>query len=123
MTAPGRKLFASARQIRISDRSSMVFVSGVICREPDSRDKAGRQAEWIFARIADVLSEYKGSLEDIVHLRCYLVDVNDYDAYNNVRARLWEKLENLPASSTICAAALLGIGTRLEVEAVAIVAA
>lgn len=122
MQTPSRKLFAPARLVRISDQSNMILVSGVVCHEPDFVNDAARQAEWIFARIIDVVSEYGGALKDIVQLRCYLVDLNDYTVYNSARARLWENIDNLPASATVGVATLLGVGTRLEVEAVAIVA-
>jgi 2-iminobutanoate/2-iminopropanoate deaminase len=98
-----------------------LFLSGVVCHDEDARDDIEMQTRRVFARIAQVLTEHGASLTDIVKTTSFLVDLADYDRFNRVRVEIFMDCKEPPASTAVGAGSLLGQGTRLEVEVVALV--
>lgn len=112
-------LFSPARLLPFPGGGGLILVSGIISRDPTAKNDCGRQAEAVFAQMEMALATHGATLKHVVQMRCFLVDLADYDAYNAVRRRLFAGMDPLPASATVGVATLLGEGTRLEVEATA----
>lgn len=68
-----------------------------------------------------MLGKHGASLSDIVKTTAFLTDLADYDGFNRVRVQIFEDCKEPPASTAVGAGSLLGIGTRVEIEAVAFV--
>lgn len=115
--------FAEAVSVREAD-GRWIHVSGNVGFGPDGRTvvPGGIEAEAraTFANIADVLQRSGATLEHVVKLLAFIVDVEDYAGYGRVRQETFAG--HLPASSTIVVSGFV-VEARLEVEAVAFVPA
>lgn len=102
--------------------SSLAFVSGLTAggRAPDD---ASEQSEVIFTRLGELLAEVGGDLGHVVKITTFLTDMDDYEAYNAVRNRVFATVSLPPASSTVGTSALPRVGCRVEIEAVAVIPA
>jgi len=99
-----------------------LYISGQIAIGTDGTlvgaGDARRQAEQCFDNLEAVLSAAGMGLDDIVKLTCFMVDINDYPAYRDVKV---ERLpRTTPASTGIIVTALLVEEARFEIEAVAV---
>lgn len=83
------------------------------------RDMRG-QAEQVFENIKAVLAEAGGTLDDVVKLNGYMVDMDvNYPAYAEVRSR-YLRGDKLPAFTLVEVKSLVPREALLEVEAIAI---
>jgi 2-iminobutanoate/2-iminopropanoate deaminase len=102
---------------------SLVFVSGEIGRDgagklvPGGMDAEARQC---FANIRYALERAGGSFKNVVRITAYVKDLADYPAYAKVRSEIFGA--DWPASASVGVSDLL-FGARLEVDAVAFIAA
>ncbi|WLB56556.1 RidA family protein [Bradyrhizobium japonicum] len=96
-------------------------MSGSLCVDEDARDNIELQTRRIFEHIARVLGKHGASLSDVVKTTSYLADLADYDGFNRARVETFMDCKEPPASTAVGAGALLGSGTRVEIEAVAFV--
>jgi 2-iminobutanoate/2-iminopropanoate deaminase len=102
---------------------SLVFVSGEI-----GRDSAGKlvtggmdaEARQCFANIRHALERAGASFKNVVRITAYVKDLADYPAYAKVRSETFGA--DWPASASVGVSDLL-FGARLEVDAVAFIAA
>jgi reactive intermediate/imine deaminase len=99
-----------------------LYISGQIAVN-DNGDLVGRkyghaQAEQCFANLDSVLRAAGMSMSDVVKLTCFLVDVNDYPAYAEVKRRYLSA--DKPAGTAVIVSALLVPDALFEVEAVAV---
>lgn len=78
---------------------------------------AAAQARQCFVNIEEVLRLAGATLDDVVALRCYLVDASHYAAYASVKNALFA--DNPPCGTAVVVKALLSPDFLLEVEAVA----
>ncbi|MGA7297523.1 MAG: RidA family protein [Rhodanobacteraceae bacterium] len=100
-----------------------VYLSGQIPLDPatgemvdgDIRAQAGR----VFANMKAVCEAAGGSLDDIVRVGIYVVDLGDFAEVNDVMASAFA--EHRPARSTIEVASLPR-GARVEVDAIMVLA-
>ena len=74
------------------------------------------QAGQVFANLAAVLAAVGASLDDVVKVNVYLVDMADFAAMNAVYGRTFAA--PYPARTTVAVAGL-PLGARVEIEAVA----
>jgi enamine deaminase RidA (YjgF/YER057c/UK114 family) len=88
--------------------------NGVLVGEGD----IARQAEQCFHNIASVLATVGGTLEDVVKLTSFLVDLADAAGYLEARAALFG--DGPPASTTVVVSRLLVPSALIEVEALAV---
>ena len=76
---------------------NLIFVSGVSCRQPDNSHKGvtiredgtvekdiKAQAEAVFENIEAILKEADAGLDHLVDVTVFLVDMDDYAAFNEV---------------------------------------
>jgi 2-iminobutanoate/2-iminopropanoate deaminase len=101
------------------DAGGFVFCAGQIGLDPASGelpDGVQAQAERALKNLQGVLDAAGLSLADVVKTTCFLADIADFQAFNEVYARFFQ--ETPPARSTFAVAALPR-GARIEVEAIA----
>ena len=104
----------------------MLLISGQAANDKDGkvvgRGDFRRQAEQVFGNIKAAVEAAGGSLDDIVKLNSYIVDIgSNLPAYRNVRVSFFSKNKNQPASTTVGVSSLVNPDLLLEVEAVAVI--
>lgn len=124
LSSPSPRPLGSYSPVRLVQlgTASLAFVSGLTAggRAPDD---AGEQSEVIFTRLGELLAEVGGDLGHVVKITTFLTDMDDYEAYNAVRNRVFAAVSLPPASSTVGTSALPRVGCRVEIEAVAVIPA
>jgi 2-iminobutanoate/2-iminopropanoate deaminase len=102
------------------DAGGFVFCAGQIGLDPITGELADGgvqpQAERALRNLQGVLDAAGLGLQDVVKTTCFLADIADFQAFNEVYARFFT--ETPPARSTFAVAALPR-GARIEVEAIA----
>lgn len=100
---------------------NQVFVSGLLALDSDGkiigRGNAGLQAEHIFSTLESILGELGSDLGDVAKLTLFLTDLEDRVAVNEARRRAFGDYR--PASTLVQVAKLIGLGTLVEIEAIA----
>jgi 2-iminobutanoate/2-iminopropanoate deaminase len=76
------------------------------------------EARATFANLERTLVRAGGSLDHIVKILAFIVDLDDYAGYARVRAEVFA--DRLPASSTVIVSGFV-VDARIEIEAVAFV--
>ena len=98
---------------------SLVFISGQIPLSPVTQEVVGsdprEQIEQVFQNVKGVAEAAGGSLDDIVKLTVFLVDLSHFPIVNEVMGELFN--EPFPARAAIGVAALPK-GVAVEVEAI-----
>jgi len=120
-TASDRPLYSPARRIPAGPYSDLIILSGAICQDTDAKNKIELQTERIFQHFTRVLRELGGDFADIVKTTTYLIDLADYPAFNDVRRRFLANFDQAPASTAVGVGSLIGDGTLIEIEAMALV--
>ena len=108
-----------------------VFVSGTSSRRPDntiagaSVDALGTtsldivaQTRAVIDNISDILRDVGASLDDLVQVTTYLVNMNDFGGYNTVYGEFFD--ENGPTRTTVAVHQLPHPHLLIEMQAVAI---
>ena len=101
------------------DAGGFVFCAGQIGIDPVSGELADgvqAQAERVLKNLQGVLDAAGLTLADVVKTTCFLADIGDFQAFNEVYARFFP--ETPPARSTFAVGALPR-GARIEVECIA----
>ena len=105
-----------SQAVRIGD---LVFTSGSIPLRPDGSMVEGDvalQTEQVMENLQNVLAAAGTTLAHAVKCTCFLADMNDFAAFNEVYARYFG--DDAPARSTV-EVARLPRDVRVEVECVA----
>lgn len=101
----------------------LVYTSGQIPLDPKTMDIVtggiAEQAERVLVSLTDVLTAAGSSLELVIKTTCFVTDLADFAAFNQVYARHFG--DHTPARSTVQVAALPR-GVKVEVECIARVA-
>jgi enamine deaminase RidA (YjgF/YER057c/UK114 family) len=101
----------------------VLHVSGQVPLGPDGQlvgeGDAHAQAVQVFENIAAALAEAGMTMDDLVTLRCFMVSLDDYPAYAEVKARFVTG-DPPPTGTAIAVSGTLVPGGRFEVEAVAV---
>ena len=117
--AAPRALGPYSQGIRVGD---LVFCSGQIGLDPATgklvSDDVRDQARRVLQNLAAVLGEAGARLPDVVKTTIYLEDLGDFAAVNEVYAGFFP--ESPPARATVQVAAL-PLGSRVEIDAIALV--
>ena len=96
----------------------LIFTSGQIALDADTGLLVGtnlaEQTEQVIANLQAVLETVGSSLTKVVKTTCFLSDMADFDAFNEIYAR---HFTGLPARS--CIEAPLPKGALVEIEAIA----
>ncbi len=101
--------------------NGLIFTSGQIPLCPETAEVVGddivTQARQVLANLKAVLEAAGGGVDTILKATCYLDDINDFNAFNEVYGEIIG-LERAPARSCFEVAALPR-GVLVEVEAIA----
>ena len=101
---------------------NLVFTAGQIPLDPVTMDVDGEdietQTERVMQNLDAVLQAAGSSLSRVVKTTCFLVDLNDFQAFNSIYGRWFG--DHKPARSTV-QVAKLPRGVLVEVECVAVV--
>lgn len=96
-----------------------VFVSGQIAIDPETSKvvEGGIEAQTaqVLENIKNILESIDLSLNDIVKTSVFLRDISDFQAFNRVYSKYFEK--NPPARTTV--QANLMVGMLIEIDAIA----
>ena len=100
---------------------NMLYTSGQIPLDPQSGNMVEggicEQTEQIMKNLSAVLKEAGTSMDKIVKTTCFIADMNDFAAFNEVYSRY---ITNAPARSCVAVKALPK-GALAEVEVIAVV--
>lgn len=110
---------AAASYSQAMKANNLLFVSGQIPFTPDNKKVEGTIAdktEQVFANVKNILAAGNSSLERVVKVNVFLADINNFDEFNKVYAKYFNK--HLPARSCVAVAALPK-GVDLEMEVIA----
>jgi len=107
-----------------------IYVSGTSSRRPDNTfagveaDELGTtsldiraQTEAVIENIGEILRNVGASLDDLIQVNAFLVNMNDFGGYNEVYARYFD--ENGPARTTVAVHQLPHPHLLIEIQAVA----
>ena len=101
--------------------NGMVYTSGQIALDPATGELTGEtikeQAEQVMKNLVSILEEAGTKLENAVKTLCFLTDINDFAAFNEVYARYFT---GKPARSCVGVQSLPK-GAKCEVEVIAAV--
>ncbi len=100
--------------------AKMVFLSGLTSGGEAPRDTRA-QTQIVFAKMAELLRAEGGTLEHLVKITTFLVDIREYALYNEVRNATFSGMANPPASATVGGAELVRPEARIEIEGVAVI--
>lgn len=114
----------------IKRAGDFLFVSGTSSRRPDNSfvgvevDEMGTtnldiraQTRAVIENIRDILASENASLDDLVEISTFLVDINDFGGYNQVYAEYFD--ETGPTRTTVAVHQLPHPHLRIEIKAIA----
>lgn len=100
--------------------ADFLFLSGQVAQDPGTgrliEGDAAAQADRILQNLAELLAAAGRSMDDVLRIGIFLVDIGDFTAVNEVYARHFAP--PYPARTTVAVAAL-PLGARVEIEAIA----
>ena len=98
----------------------LIFISGQGAIDPQTNEvmhgTIEKEAELSMENIRIILEEAGSSLDKILHVTVYLLDMGEYNRFNEVYKRYFQR--DLPARTCV-QAARLPFGTRVEIDAIA----
>lgn len=98
-----------------------LFVSGQVAQDSDGNPvgvgDCEAQTRQVMARLRTIVETAGATMQDVVKITTFLVNLDDYPAFSRVRAETFPG--SPPASSTVVVAALVRPEFLVEVEAVA----
>jgi enamine deaminase RidA (YjgF/YER057c/UK114 family) len=105
-------------------RGNMLFISGMIARDPVTGRIMGKgdmaaQADFIFQRMGDVLRAAGGSYDDVVKTMDYVTTLQGYRGTAEVRRKYFKN--GFPAATGVVVKSLINPDALIEIDAIAIV--
>jgi 2-iminobutanoate/2-iminopropanoate deaminase len=101
----------------------LVFVSGQGATDPTTGELAGQdieaQTEQCLKNVQAILRAAGSDLSHVLRCGVFLLDMSEFSKMNAVYARMFG--HHRPARTTIQAAALPGVGLRVEIDCIAYV--
>ena len=101
--------------------NGLVYTSGQIPLNPESGVIVGKdikeQTKQVMKNLSEVLKSAGTSLDNAIKTTCFLADINDFSAFNEVYAKY---ITNAPARSCV-AVKDLPKGALVEVEVIAVI--
>lgn len=111
-----------SQAVRTGPPGAMVFVSGLTARRADGTVAAigdpAAQTREILSSLSQILAEAGGSLDDVVRIVTYLVDMQNHAVVHAVRSEFFG--DDPPASTTVEISRLYDTDQLLEIEATAV---
>ena len=98
----------------------LLYVSGQVAQDGDGNTvgigDAGAQTRQIMSRIQTIVEAAGATMQDVVKITTFLVNIDDYPAFSQARSETFPT--DPPASSTVVVAGLVRPEFLVEVEAV-----
>ena len=98
----------------------LLYVSGQVAQDGEGNTvgigDAGAQTRQIMSRIQTIVEAAGATMQDVVKITTFLVNIDDYPAFSQVRSEAFPT--DPPASSTVVVAGLVRPEFLVEVEAV-----
>jgi enamine deaminase RidA (YjgF/YER057c/UK114 family) len=110
-----------AEAVTVTPPGRTIYLAGNVGFGEDGALVAGgieAEARATFANLERTLERAGGTLDHIVKILAFIVDLDDYPGYAKVRQELFA--DRLPASSTVVVKGFV-VDARIEIEAVAFV--
>ena len=107
----------------------VLFVAGQTAARGEERDLRGRdmtdQWDGALTNVLSVVRAAGGSVEDVVRMTIYVVDLPAYRAAREAIGEVWRRHmgRHYPAASLVEVSALLDEGALVEIEATAVIQA
>lgn len=102
--------------------NGLVYTAGVIPLDPESMEMVGatieQQTERVMQSLKALLADAGSDLANVIKTTCFLSDLGDYAAFNEVYAKYFT--ESKPARSAVEVAGLPK-GALVEIEAIALI--
>ncbi len=104
-------------------RGGMLFISGMIARDPETGAFTGKgdiaaQADVIFRNLGRILEAAGGSYDDVVKTTDYVTTLERYEETAAVRERYFRN--GYPAATGVVVKALVNKDALIEIDAIAI---
>ncbi len=114
-----------AQGIKVND---MIFASGQLPINPKTNELVGgsirEQTEQVLLNLRAILEEGEATLDDIVKVTIYMIDLDDFDAMNGVYKLFFPNTETstnlLPARVTV-QVSRLPRDAQIEMDAIAVI--
>ncbi|MCZ6788443.1 MAG: RidA family protein [Chloroflexi bacterium] len=111
----GLTIGAFCHATRVGD---LLFISGMTARGTDAEHgDMEAQTDAVLGKIDHVLKSEGASFEDVARVTVYVTDLADFEKIHHVRKRYFG--DNLPASTLVQVASLIGSHLKIEIEAIA----
>ena len=98
----------------------LLYVSGQVAQDGEGNTvgigDAGAQTRQIMSRIQTIVEAAGATMQDVVKITTFIVNIDDYPAFSQVRSETFPT--DPPASSTVVVAGLVRPEFLVEVEAV-----
>jgi enamine deaminase RidA (YjgF/YER057c/UK114 family) len=118
---PWESIAGYSRALRVGN---IVYVAGTTASDETGavvgENDAHAQATYIFQKIGKALAEAGASLNDVVHTRMYLTNINDWQDIAKVHGQVFETVR--PASTLLEVSKLIAPEFLVEIEVEAIIA-
>lgn len=79
-----------------------------------------KQTEQVFINIQNAISEFGGTMDNVIKIGIYMVDVSEIQAFRNIRNK-YINLKNPPTSTLVQVTKLFRDDILIEIEATAII--
>jgi len=105
-------------------RGNMLFISGMIARDPATGRIVGKgdislQADFIFRQMGEILKAAGGSYDDVVKTTDYVTTLEGYRGTAEIRRKYFTK--GFPAATGIVVKSLVNPDALIEIDAIATV--
>ncbi|WP_114941819.1 RidA family protein [Mucilaginibacter endophyticus] len=102
----------------------MIVMSGQVAIDTEGniigKDDFEQQAEFIFSSIKKIVEKAGGSIDNIIKLNNYLIDISNLPLFKKVRDK-YVNTSHPPASTTVEVSSFIREDLLLEIEAMAII--
>jgi 2-iminobutanoate/2-iminopropanoate deaminase len=115
------RIYSKGVKVDIGD-SEMLFISGQLPKDKKGeivgRGDYTRQTEYIFEKLITILKEAGMSLNDLVKVNIYVINMDEFEKVSTVRNKYLKDLK--PASTSVQIGATTTPGCDVEIDAIAI---
>ena len=116
---PWERELGFSRAVRVGE---MIYTAGTIASDPDGRIHGAdsyEQCSYILKMLDRVLKELGGGLDTVVKVTCYMVGLEHLPGFSKAHAEYFGTTK--PATTGVAIAGLVGEGTLVELELIALV--
>ena len=115
-----KRAFSHAIKVDVGN-SEMIFITGQIAKDQGeiiSKGDIEKQTEYVFERIIKILKEAGATIDDLVKVNIYLVNMADFEKVSAIRNKYLKNSK--PAATTVGITATVAEGCDIEIEAIAV---